>query len=685
MPPSAPSASNRALILAGFDRDVQLELDVDAFFSCGHWIRRVYTKETDSYIINRLAAEDRHVKEVRLQTLRYGNNITVLFRACYKLSKLYGSPGFWHAISRGFSSTARATEDMVDMFIHAREVYRKLHSSDHSQFRSGATVAVDDWIRFLYSRPDTFRPQSHATGSEETALKEANRFYEGSKTKFLQIDSGGVFNRRGIEEIQHTSRKRSPSPTPPGPPPQEKRRPSPNRFESRDRSATPDKRVYIPPMATDLNTQAHSSQEYQTPSTAYDEGRQDELYAPKRPIEPYEHRIRGISRNTHSRSPSWSAGNHNFVTENGRSCQGPELRNNQTNEENYTPAPPKDDDSILEKFERKFASLEKRLMAGKTHPMASDEVIQNMQEKIESLEKKLVESEDQRLKDSRDAKKTITSFETKLSTIEASRPKYEETIQSLQDRLATAEANIALGRSHSPKIEENGSVSKTSKYSTSSPQAMQHDTEDIMRKIKNLPTTNLITEKIFQIEQNIRTTFQEYQRDNNERMDGTTKDLNTFRVQVKELAKQFDMATAGLPERNSFTALETQVSSLSNKLDTIQQDKTKQNQLAILEGRVNKMSIDIRAVLRQANTTALSDQLQGLSEKVNSLQGLAGEVSSLQQLAARVDSLQQAVEDTQKGALADEVAALDTRVDIIAKRFMDLLRQFYIPPTVVYH
>ncbi|KAJ4389035.1 hypothetical protein N0V93_006497 [Gnomoniopsis smithogilvyi] len=266
-----PGAANQAalgrepIILRGFDRDRQLDINFRtvAFGTC--WLRRTYTNGTHNHITLR-TRNDEH----RLHEVRYGNNITVLLKACYHLRQYYTSSGFWPAVAQGFGASADVVRDMVELFVDARSTYRKNNPDEDRLARSGTNVAADKWLDFLANR----RRDSAATRSNDSLYASsvdihghARYFYKESEGR--EVDLANVLPKK-IDYLHYSPpgpRKRSASPEPPGRAPSPKRRPSDNDFNRAEplhaRLSQP-----LPPLETRNQIKGSARQDDRTPTSA---------------------------------------------------------------------------------------------------------------------------------------------------------------------------------------------------------------------------------------------------------------------------------------------------------------------------------------------------------------------------------------------------------------------------------
>lgn len=276
MAPSGPPPNHTAkaaalkrepIILRGFDRRRQLDISFQTIHFGAVWLRRTYTDEKADHIT--LRTKD---NEIRLQEVRYGNNITVLLKACYHLRQYYNSRDFWPAIARGFGASADVVRDMFELFIEARKTYHGNNPDEEDLTRSGANVAADKWLDFLANRRSDSRTGWETRDfqcSSSEIFGHARSFFNDSQGK--QVDLANVLPKK--LDYQHyspsESRKRFASHEPSGRPPSPKRRPSSNYF---DRSDTLSARISQPltPISTVNSIRDPARQDYQAPINTSD-------------------------------------------------------------------------------------------------------------------------------------------------------------------------------------------------------------------------------------------------------------------------------------------------------------------------------------------------------------------------------------------------------------------------------
>lgn len=262
-------AANRRepILLRGFDRRRQFDISFQTIAFGAVWLRRIYTDEEADHIT--LRTRD---NEFRLQEVRYGNNIAILFKACYHLRQYYDARDFWPAIARGFGASADVVRNMVELFSEARSIFRRNNPDEEDFTRSGANIAADRWLDFLANR----RRDSHvgwetrdSQASSSEIFEHARAFYKNSEGK--QVALAKVLPKKTDFHHYSTSesRKRFASHEPSDRPPSPKRRTDSNYLDRRDLLSSRIPRP-LTPISTGKQMREPARQDYQTPISTSD-------------------------------------------------------------------------------------------------------------------------------------------------------------------------------------------------------------------------------------------------------------------------------------------------------------------------------------------------------------------------------------------------------------------------------
>lgn len=663
--PSEATRTDSPIVLPGFDHDVQLQgqnFSDPAFVS--KWMRRTFTIERD------------RGKQFTDIQCRYGNNITILFRACIRLRSYHESPAFWPAIALGFSCSAPAAQDMVKRFTHARHAY--LSQWPNSGFSSATTKAADAWIDIL-SQQNTYRPQSKQDGDPRAVNIMAHNFYDDASTRFLQTDAANVLTRRGMDDVQRCRpRKRSPSPNI-GPYRPVKRRPGTELFpghEERLESSEPptSTKASLPPkpsLALDVSTKKPEQvkQDYPTPSSTHVQSSEHSMPSPclQPPTgEHFERKIRGLAQTQPDRrSSSRESGevsNQSVVLQaSDQDSVSAEVKKREpTNiqQEKNNSVPETTETAIVVLLKDKVASPEKQLHGVTTERETECKLAQSREAAYEARMKELEESRSAQavmmskmqakleiLLQSQNERATRqdrsdTSVQNALETNQNEMKKAYERLTSLEDQVSSLREEVK-------DLLQDQSRARSRALSPIPTENVQRSMDDVIKKVKALPTMHTVSEKVFEIEQTLRGMLQEYQRNNDERVQETRKDLDTVRVQIRGLTKDFNKAMAYLPTKAKLTALEEQVARLHQDMSL--ESKDERNQLAILEARFEKQVAEIRDV----NLAYLSSRLEETCNKRN--------------------NFEETMKTQTERLLKKEIAAIDTRIRILTQSFSDLL------------
>ncbi|ROW15998.1 hypothetical protein VPNG_02608 [Cytospora leucostoma] len=445
------------IIVPGFDRDVQLGHCFESSTFEAFWLRRTYTDENNQL----LRSSDRR----RQREIRYGNNITILIKACHLLRTFYGQPSFWSVIAKGFGSmTFETARERISCFERARRTFLR-RTGGSSTFHSNATRAADDWIAFLDNCSLQQPVPVSATALESTGAE----FF--SKSRGLLVDSARMthtFRGEDPASYAHTSarftapaapRKRSPSPSQPGQPPSAKRRQASDNPDSLG-TASGNKSLAshsLPPLNTGpAILGVHAKQDpCQTPSTAQNVPTTDGYSELGTPDEKVGLKIRGIAHDN-SQSPSHSVSE---ISNKEHTSLPDELRQANLALQIRVQALEKDKrqtEEATQAMKTKFAELEERMSAFESRPAQADDSIKALDDKITSLETRLQAVQDHM--QLRDEKMTLRDIREKVSSLEErleSQPKHpedtgafhdlQERVESLRAKIGSVESTVSRG------------------------------------------------------------------------------------------------------------------------------------------------------------------------------------------------------------------------------------------------
>ncbi|KUI52864.1 hypothetical protein VP1G_00001 [Cytospora mali] len=433
------------ILLWGFDRDKQCQHRFKNSTFESFWLQRLYTNGT-SHVL-------KYAPNRKQQEIRFGNNITVLFKACVHLKMYYGHPDFWTIIARGFGAMfAGMAMETATCFMEARKAFL-LEEGRHSIFVSAATRAVDGWIAFL----DKSSAQQQSSAPAEELRASAGEFFSGLREQL--VDSARITNTDEIPASHaHTSarfappagpRKRSPSPSPPGPPPSAKRRQFSGAQDTSDSASGPEAQApqSLPPLTTtELRILGQAKQDpYQTPSTAHDASTPDSYFPPGASDRPAELKIRGIAQHDSFQSPSCEA----FDT--AMEERTPEYKELwQTNLRLQTRVSTleqerKQTGEAIQAMNAKFTSLEQRMDASAAQRAQDGKTIQEMKEKVISLDIKLQRTQKQLA----DKSETVHKLDGRVASLEeqlqskTQRPEDTAAFKDIQELVKPLESKMA--------------------------------------------------------------------------------------------------------------------------------------------------------------------------------------------------------------------------------------------------
>lgn len=851
--PSPGPLGRAAIILPGFDRSKQLQLDFSATPFGAVWFRRAYTvDECMDFFQTHLYArfQNRTAQEAKLREVRYGNNVTLLFRVCFWCSKYYGHPQFWPAIARGFSASPEIVESMVDTLVRARTTYQMMHSAERYAFRSGATKAADYWISFLGRTPDPYRRHNASTDGD-AVLHKAVKYFADAKQRFQQTDSALMLGKHDVDRTPTSAskRRRSPSPNPTERYPSAKRRQTSVDIDRQQTSPAPGGLLPLVPLTTELDILGQAKEAYQTPVSANDGTKQGEAFF-RQPYAEHSSRItiRGCATQDISSTPNTGPWIEGKAAEHGSS----RTKSEQSAAALKLPigaTTPTQNVDLVGVVKNQDAPSEKTMESAKEPQTTSTRVTPHV-DRLSLLEKKLAETETRRVQDVENARAMIASLEMNLSSTGHSAPENGENFQTLQERLASLEAKLeavvkavtptddgqiksnsaslelgmvatdansegqpvstgqdiakrlacleaklasdensssnaqsssetwakilrvedrlatmetsinkkdhvldltnrivtleqrqqkllnlaektdfaskgfveakierlgdhlysleekqnrsqklvatqtfvetsskllihrlsslerqieaekykarkvvnineetvekkAAPEMQEPHLQKTVEIPKTSK-SPSPPQAVQRDMEDMLKRIKGLPTMSSISEKTFQMEKNLRDMLEKHQRDTKERWEATLKDLDTAKAQIKGLVQLLNEATSDVAKQGSVEALESKLSTLSKRLDAANQSESRDSRVAKLEHKFDKLGKKVQDGLPWSTPADL----------LNTLQKLQSTVHDIEQRS-----------QSSKNSFTIEVNFLHDRVDTLSQSFTALVRQ----------
>lgn len=432
-----------APILAGFDAQIQQELKnlTPALFT------DIYTVEDHRlppHIQRTLDRQGQRARELLLRGIHFGNNITLLFRACSHCRSSWRLPHFWPAVASAFKCDPDVVASLADNFVRARRSSLGNHDGPRPP-DTGATKAVDVWIHFIDDQAASFQPNEDSP----RLFSRLDRYLNKSKTnQFLQSDTAGVVEWGWSCRPPQTAhkRQRSPSPDRTDQKPVAKRRPtSGSNFDVWDRASPANGASTFPPkpplVKTDfrpLGQAAQANQPYQTPISASDGKRHDDDFPHQSPSNLKDGlTVRGCAK----------------------LANGNLKRHDSSPEEEPSSAANLEAALLQDKvmtLEKECQSLKEQLAATaaphkenkgsykKLGPATQDSSTPDFQPMVESFRAQLAEAEKRRVQDVEYTRGLIRGLERKLSASTTGEPalNQQQAIQRLESRIDSLETKI---------------------------------------------------------------------------------------------------------------------------------------------------------------------------------------------------------------------------------------------------
>lgn len=372
------------------------------------WLRKTYTNEQTRSIRACLANERHHRHERRLQEVRYGNNITLLFQACYTFRAFHGSGSFWNALSRVFHVSSDIAESVVNLFVEARAVYLRNHSpaSDTIPLLTTATYWVDKWAFHLHKHVPGKTPSPPEfyifVAVDDFFMNERGR--NGDLARILSVETDV-----DPPTQPHSLRKRSPSPSSLDSAPNAKKRTMSTNVDWTRHQAT----------CADLRGKEEPHDPMPSTDGQFDRIDQKEPYFVLKTRGQAQRQIR--NSHSHQEHHCFEPDDYETLVQSNRELQNRvELLETERLESTRGQ---KDRDDAIKALEDRFAALEKRSAAADTHSAAKDKLVREMQEMAEKLG-----TQTERLRE----------MEEQLRLSKRTSQSMQATISSLQGDLATA-------------------------------------------------------------------------------------------------------------------------------------------------------------------------------------------------------------------------------------------------------
>ncbi|KAG8156314.1 hypothetical protein KVR01_013849 [Diaporthe batatas] len=213
---NAAWAKRQPIYLPGFDRATQLGMDFKSIQFGTAWLRKTYTNDRAKSIREAgLPTDDHQIRERPLQEVRYGNNISLLFKACCAFRDFHASGDLWKAVGRVYGVSSEVVRSVVDIFVMAREIYLFNDPPDDptSGLRSSATYWVDQWIEFINGRLPRKPPPTNDVFAGVDELFKAQEYKNGDLARVLTAEPDAA-PPPAPPPRPRALMKRSPSPCP---------------------------------------------------------------------------------------------------------------------------------------------------------------------------------------------------------------------------------------------------------------------------------------------------------------------------------------------------------------------------------------------------------------------------------------------------------------------------------------
>ncbi|POS79217.1 hypothetical protein DHEL01_v202375 [Diaporthe helianthi] len=424
--PTVLAAKGQPIFLPGFDRVTQLGMEFNTLTFASAWLRKTYTSDHARSIQVCLAAEDHYRRERLLQEVRYGNNITLLFKACYEFREFRMSDDLWKAVGRVYGVTPEVVRSVVDLYVKAREIFLRNYQPDRGtpSLRTTATHWADKWIMFIDGR-DGRRPPAiydDVFAGVNVFFRQEEQATNGDLARILS-----TARHVGAPMGPHALRKRSLSPCPLESSPVAKKRIASTSTDGTGTQAT--------------SVSFGSKNEYQS-----DQKHADEPY--------FQLKIRGIHNSPPCKDSDYSlADDYEALVRSNIELQA---RVESLEKERLESTKAQNDrDHAIRTLQAKFMAFEKVSAAAHTQKSVNNEVVREMQdvtrklgaqtEKLQKIEKEL-KNRDQA---AHTMQTTISSLQEDLARREKDLEAQKKDFSEMLTRVMSLEAkNVFLNNLH---------------------------------------------------------------------------------------------------------------------------------------------------------------------------------------------------------------------------------------------
>lgn len=603
---AAAAARREPIFLPGFDRQTQLSMEFTTLTFSSAWLRRTFTNEHDPSVKMRLAAVDHDHHERRLAEIRYGNNITLLLKACVFLRDFHGAFSFWPAISRVFGLKPDDVEFVADLFVEARAIYRSNFSAAlDTALMTDATHWADMWTLYLNKR------RHPASISDSQVFTAVNFFFQNEKSK--HGDLACILSKGAVVEPPTAPlalRKRSPSPAPQGTPSAKRRAIS----RSTDEPVCDSPPEITRPKSIGAGSQLlshHNPEAHETASTTNGRQCQNDQAHRKSQEEPcFELKIRGQSQRVNRNSPGhedhqWSEGDkYEALAQSNIELQD---RVDALEKERLDAVlAQKDRDDAIRALQVRFAAFEKTSAAADTQLSNNDKLIRETQDMVKKL--------------SAQAKK-IQQVEKQLELSNQAAQRMQATISLLQQNEAV--------QTRPPNEQVGASTVETKKDDEGPSATLKKEISEMHIKIKSLEAKSVLF-----------------------------NDLHlTVRKLKAEIVAQEDKAAASIPD-----PVKEQIDQdISRRLRAVEEGMKRQVQAA-QEMTNSVAALKDQALSRDAKITSL-ELRPDMAKEISQLESRVAtteqnQTDNLKTLDRRLDALQ-----NRSNEIQDDIKEFSNRLD----------------------
>lgn len=577
------------------------------------WLRRTFTNENDPSVLERLAADEHTPRERRLAEIRYGNNITLLLKACYFFRDFHGSAPLWSAISRVFGVRPEVTESVVDLFVEARAIYRSNFSApgNSAPLMTETTHWVDKWTSFLDERI----PPRMVSDSEVFAA--VDEFFHEEKAR--NADLACILSRgagTSPPSAPRALRKRSPSPSTFQGIPNAKRR-TISRSTDEPGYESPPIRTRNQSLAVASQPSSHHQSEPHetTPST---NGRQyqDEQARRTGPEGPhFELKIRGQGQRGNHNSPGhqdhhWSqADEYEALAQSNIELQD---RVDSLEKERLEAArAQKDRDDAIRGLQAKFAAFEKTSAAMDAQSSVNDKLIREMQEMV----------------------KRFGTQAEKLKRMEKQLEVSDQAAQKLQATISALQKNGAIQTR--PAGDQAGvTATETKAGDEGAPAALKKEISEMHIKIKSLEAKSVLFNNLHNNVREIKAEIAA-QKDKtaasapDSAKEQNEQDTSTRLRAVEEGIEKQGQAVQGMTDRlvtleDSATVRNARITSLESRPGTAKDISQLESRLSTVEQKqINDLKmLDCRLTAMQGRSAEIQDDVEKLSKGLGGVDSL---------------------------------------------------------------